>query len=329
VVGEGWHRAAGQPHAEVEALASAGQRARGATVYVTLEPCCHHGRTPPCTEALIEAGVARVHYALSDPDPKVAGRGAAVLRQAGIEVREGPCEAEAAELNEGYLKHRRTGRPFVTLKLAVSWDGKVATRTGASKYLTGDKARRYVHRLRDEADAVMVGSGTVLADDPALTTRRRRGRDALRVIVDSRARTPVEAQVVSAESPAGCVIAVAASADTQKVNRLAGAGAEVWRCGVLGGRADLEELLTRLGRRGILSVLCEGGPTLAAGLIERGLVDKFVLLVAPLVIGGAEAPTVAGGQGVAELGDALRLRFTKVRRLGPDVLLEAYPCSPD
>ncbi|HUS80655.1 MAG TPA: bifunctional diaminohydroxyphosphoribosylaminopyrimidine deaminase/5-amino-6-(5-phosphoribosylamino)uracil reductase RibD [Armatimonadota bacterium] len=221
VVGEGYHRRAGEPHAEALALRNAGDAARGADIYVTLEPCCHQGRTPPCTQAIIEAGIARVLFACPDPDPRCAGGGHAALQAAGIEVQGGVLAREAAAVNEAYLRHKRTGLPLVTLKLAMSLDGRIATRTGDSRWISGEQSRRLVHRMRDRHDAVMVGVGTVLADDPALTTRDvPGGRDALRVICDTQARTPPGARAIAQNSDAGCIVAVGEGAPPERLGAL-------------------------------------------------------------------------------------------------------------
>jgi len=328
VIGRGYHAAAGKPHAEVVALDDAGRAAQGADLYVTLEPCAHTGRTPPCTNAIIAAGIGRVVYALADPDPRVAGKGDAQLRAAGLVTQHGLLEAQAAELLEGYLKHRRTGRPFGTLKLACTLDGKVATASGESQWITGPRARAQVHRLRDEHDAVMVGLGTVLADDPLLTTRRRGGRDALRVIVDSRGRTPPTANAVAEASPAGCLIATTEHAPQAQVEALRRAGAEVVALPSLDGRVDLLALWQALGDRGLLSVLVEGGPELAASALRAGVIDKLALFVAPKVFFGNKALPVFGGRSVRRPIDAAELEIRRVRRLGPDLLIEAYVCSP-
>lgn len=323
IVGEGFHRRAGEPHAEPIALAHAGEAARGADLYVTLEPCCHHGRTPPCTEAIIAAGIARVFYAAPDPDPRCAGGGHAVLQAAGIEVEAGLLQAAAERLLAPYLKHRRTGLPLFTLKLAMSLDGRIATRTGDSRWITSEAARRLVHVMRDRADAVMVGVGTVLADDPALTTRGvPEGRDALRIIADRYARTPPTAQVVAEESSAGCVIAAGVGAPPERVRRLRAAGAEVLELPVTESGVDLRALARALGERGVLSVLIEGGGTLAWGALEAGIVDRVALFYAPIILGGVNAVPGVGGQGVERVADALRLTGVTVRRIGPEVLVE-------
>jgi diaminohydroxyphosphoribosylaminopyrimidine deaminase / 5-amino-6-(5-phosphoribosylamino)uracil reductase len=333
VVGEGWPRAAGQPHAEAEALTAAGKAARGATIYVTLEPCCHFGRTPPCTEAIIDAGVSRVVYACPDPDPRCAGQGEARLRAAGVSVCRGPLEDEALRLNEGYLKHKRTGLPFLTLKLALTLDGKIATRTGDSRWVTGEAAREYVHRLRDRSDAVMVGIGTVLQDDPALTTRLPEGgRDAARVVVDTDGRTPVNARLLDPVGGARCIIATAAAVDAARAERVAAlkaVGAEVLALSQDAGRVDLTALLRALGERSIMTVLCEGGAHLAGGLLRARLVDRLVLMYAPKLLGDAQALGAVVGLEIAQMAEALRLQVECVGRLGEDLMVSVIPCSQD
>jgi diaminohydroxyphosphoribosylaminopyrimidine deaminase/5-amino-6-(5-phosphoribosylamino)uracil reductase len=319
VVGRGFHRRAGDAHAEVVALAEAGDRARGATLYTTLEPCDHTGRTGPCTEALLRAGVRRVVVAMIDPDMQVGGRGIARLRAAGLAVDVGILEERARRANEFYVKHRTTGLPFVTLKWAMSLDGKIGLARDTETPITGGDARRYVHELRDRYDAVLVGVGTVLADDPELTCRLPGGRDPLRVVVDSRLRTPPGARVLNTP---GALVATTTSAPAARVEALRRAGVEVMaQAGV--ERVALRPLLEGLGRRGILSVLIEGGGTINAAALTEGVVDKVIALVAPALIGGARAPTPVDGP--APLAAApLSLRQLRVWRVGDDVALEGY-----
>jgi diaminohydroxyphosphoribosylaminopyrimidine deaminase/5-amino-6-(5-phosphoribosylamino)uracil reductase len=328
VIAEAYHRRAGELHAERLALLTAGERAQGADLYCTLEPCCHYGRTPPCTEIIIQNGIRRVWYASSDPDPRCAGQGAAALRAAGVEVHAGLLATEADRLNEAYFHHKRTGLPFVTLKLACSLDGRAATRTGQSRWITGPAAREYVHELRDRSDAVLVGVGTVLADDPKLNVRLEREgtRDPLRVVADSQARTPPSARVLS--PGAACLVAVTEAAPETRVGALRAAGAEVLRVAEAEGRVDLAALLAKLGGRDVMSVLCEGGPTLAAGLVGAGRVGKYLLFYAPMLLGGDGLPAV-GALGFGEVAQAPVLSIESVRTFGPDIMVTAYPCSQD
>ncbi len=320
LIGQGHHRQAGGPHAEIWALRDAGDKARGATIYVTLEPCSHHGRTPPCTDALIQAGLARVVAAVEDPNPQVSGNGFRKLQEAGIEVAVGLLGDEARRLNASYFKHTTSGLPFVSLKAAMSLDGKIATSTGESRWITGDKARALGHRLRAIHDAVLVGVGTVLADDPRLTVRDARGRTPLRVIVDSRARTPAEAALLTADEVPP-VIAVTREAPGERLEALRRAGVEIWEMPSSGGQVDLRALMKRLGERQVLSVLVESGGTLTAALLDADLADRVYFFVAPRLIGGAEAPSPVGGAGVAKLSEAWRLENVRVRRVGEDFLI--------
>ena len=336
VVGEGFHRAAGELHAEIVALQQAGQQAGGAEMYVTLEPCSTYGRTPPCTDAIIAAGISRVIYACEDCDPANAGRAGHTLSAAGIETLAGPLKDEARELNEAFFKHNSTGYPFVTVKLACTLDGKIATRSGDARWITGKEAREFVHALRDRSDAVMVGRGTVAADDPALTTRTGRpdSRDAVRVVVDTHAQTPPTAQCLSVESDAYCLIAVAGpevsgdEAQKQAV-RLEQAGAEIIRVPEKEGRVDLRELMRQLGSRNIMSVLVEGGSRLVGGLLSEDLVDKLLLFYAPKILGDDQALSAVSGMKVENISDARSVRIHSVEQIGADILVTAYLCSPD
>ncbi len=337
IVGEGYHRRAGMPHAEIEALRRAGESARGATLYVTLEPCSHWGRTPPCADALIEAGVRCVYAAMQDPNPQVAGKGFEKLREAGIEVQVGVLEERARQLNEIFIKYHTTGMPFVTVKAAMSLDGKIATHTGDSKWITDEPARRLVHRLRARHDAVMVGIGTVLKDDPLLTVRLPRLREPLhrlRVIVDSRLCCPEEARVLHVEdSPT--LIATTEAAPSEKIARLRERGVEVEVLPADAGHVNLHELIRVLAQRGVTGVLCEGGGTLIASLLAQRLVDKVVFFYAPRIIGGRDAPTAVEGEGYACIEGCLRLDRVHWRKVGRDMMVQAYPvwgdseaCSP-
>ena len=324
VVGEGFHAKAGAPHAEVEALRTAGARARGATLYVTLEPCAHQGRTPPCAPLIVEAGVSRVVAAVGDPNPLVSGSGFAELRGAGVEVVTGVAAAAAERQNRVFLTAMRERRPHVTLKAAMTLDGKLADLHGASRWITGEVARRHAHRLRSEADAIVVGIGTVLRDDPELTVRLGQPwpREPLRVVLDTRARTPREARFILAGTPSCALIVVAADAPAECTRELADSGATIVRCRTRDGRVDLGALLSELFNREVRAVLVEGGGEVHAAFLDAGLVDRVAVFVAPLLVGGRQATSVVGGAG-RELKSAVRLGEFTVTTLGDDLLIEA------
>ncbi len=322
VVGEGATQPAGQAHAEVVALRQAGELARGAAMYVTLEPCSHYGRTPPCADAIIAAGVAEVHASMTDPNPQVAGRGLRALRDAGIAVTVGEGRERAEELAAPHVSFATSGMPLVTLKFAMSLDGKIATRTGDSKWITCEESRRYVHTLRRQNDAIMVGIGTALVDDPYLTARGEDGvplpRQPLRVVVDSRANIRPDAATL--RQPGKTMVAVAEIPEHARA-ALESAGAEVFSAPMGNGWVDLKGLLAELGRRGITSVFVEGGGTLSGSLFDAGLVDRVVAFVAPVIIGGDRAPSPVGGQGATLMPDAVRLSDVRIERFGADVAI--------
>lgn len=322
VVAVGHHERAGLAHAEVAALEAAGDRARGATMYVTFEPCNHFGRTPPCTDAILRAGVARVVIGCRDTAPHVPGA-AEKLRDAGVAVTVGVREAEALRLVADFTKHIRTGRPFVTLKAAVTLDGRIATRTGESKWITGPRARRAAHALRDRADAVLVGVGTVLADDPSLTVRDVPGRTPLRVVLDTSLRTPEAAGVLRREGDAPATVVVhGPAAPAPRREALAAAGAELLEVPVgAEGRVDLDAALAALARRDVVRVLVEGGAAVHGALVAAGAVDRVACFVAPVLLGDPGALPAVDGPALPRLGDALRLEGVRVRRLGDDVLI--------
>ncbi|MFB3739048.1 MAG: bifunctional diaminohydroxyphosphoribosylaminopyrimidine deaminase/5-amino-6-(5-phosphoribosylamino)uracil reductase RibD [Candidatus Velamenicoccus archaeovorus] len=324
IVGEGHHEGPGLPHAEVVALRQAGERARGATLYTTLEPCDHFGRTPPCTQAIVAAGVARVVAAAGDPNPIVNGRGFAALREAGIEVRAGILAELAERQNEAYVKHVRTGLPFVTWKMAASLDGKVAARDGSSRWITGQAARRDVHRLRGWSDAIVVGAGTALVDDPSLTVRdpEYRGRPPLRVLVDARGRVLETGDLFDDQAPT--LVATTELAPRERREAWRSRGAEVVAYEPDDGLVPIGALVRDLGKRDVQGVLLEGGPTLAWAALQEGVVDKVIVYLAPKLIGGEEAPTVLGGRGFAPVSAALDLRVTSFDALGADLKVEAY-----
>jgi diaminohydroxyphosphoribosylaminopyrimidine deaminase/5-amino-6-(5-phosphoribosylamino)uracil reductase len=330
VVAEGWHRRAGAAHAEIAALAKIRRHAPGGTLYVNLEPCNHHGRTPPCAPAVLASGVTRVVIGAMDP---VAGHGggARLLAKAGVEVVRGVLRAECEDANAPFITWARHRRAHFLLKAAITLDGKIATVAGESQWITGDEARVDVHRMRDRCDAVLVGVGTVLADDPQLTVRGiASGRDPVRVVVDSRLRTPASARLLPANADGAPVrtILACASATPQRRRKLEAAGAEIWELPGADGRVDLAALARRLGGADLLAVLVEGGGEVHAGLLAAGLADQLRLYVAPVVVGGP-APSWLGGAGVRRLADAPRLRWLAApERVGADLVLRAAPLPP-
>ncbi len=323
VVGEGFHARAGWAHAEVEALRDAGEQARGATLYVTLEPCNHQGRTPPCVEAIVRAGIRRVVAAMVDPNLRVRGRGAATLREAGVAVQLGCLEEEARTCNRTFIVAMERLRPHVTLKCAMTLDGKIAAFDRGARWITGEQARAEAHRMRSESDAVIVGIGTALADDPALNVRLATPwpREPWRVVVDSRARLPLSARLIDAGTPSRAVVAVADEAPADSVAQLVARGVTVLTCKSHDGRVDLADLCARLFAWDVTGALLEGGSALNWAFIEAGLVDRVAMFVAPLLIGGEQAPTAVGGRGV-RLPEALRLQELSARPVGADWLLE-------
>jgi diaminohydroxyphosphoribosylaminopyrimidine deaminase/5-amino-6-(5-phosphoribosylamino)uracil reductase len=315
ILSEGFHRRAGLPHAEVEALKKC-RDPQDAVLYVTVEPCSHHGRTPPCTEAIIDAGISRVVYGMDDPNPLVSGR--EELRKAGLKVKGGVLRQEIERLNEAFIKYVKTGRPFVTLKAGMSLDGKIAAASGESKWITSKESRRIVHELRSRHEAVLVGVGTVLKDDPRLTCRLKGGRNPLKIILDSRLRIPLDAKVLE---DGNVVVATTERFNRRKMRGL-GKKADVWVVGE--ERVDLDGLMGKLGGGGITSVLIEGGGEVNASMLKAGIVDKLVLFIAPKIITGRDVP-VFGGEGITLLRDAVGVEITSVERAGGDLVVEAYP----
>jgi diaminohydroxyphosphoribosylaminopyrimidine deaminase / 5-amino-6-(5-phosphoribosylamino)uracil reductase len=322
VVGRGWTHPGGRPHAETEALARAGEAAKGATAYVSLEPCSHHGKTPPCADALIAAGIARAVVAIEDPDPRVAGAGAARLRAAGIAVETGVCAAEAGELNAGFFSRIGQGRPLVTLKLATSLDGRIATAAGASRWITGRATRERAHLLRATHDAVLVGTGTALADDPQLTCRLPglERRSPVRIAIDGRLRLPATLHLFAEAGETPTWLATLPSADPERQRDRAAQGVKILVTEPDGdGGIDLVPLLQRLGQEGLTRLLVEGGGRLAAALLRAGLVDRLVCMRAPLVIGGDGVAAVAAF-GLADLAAAPRFMLLSNETAGADVI---------
>ena len=328
IVGEGYTLPPGQWHAEIGALQQAGPLANGATLFCTLEPCCHHGRTPPCTDAIIAAGIHHVVYAFRDPNPRVSGGGESALRAAGVTVERQP-NRESSEMYEAFAKHITTGLPFIVAKFAMSLDGKIATRTGASQWITGPAARTRVQQLRKELDGIMVGIGTTLSDDPQLTARDPGGQplaenlQPLRVVVDSNARTPVHARMLG--QPGRTIIATGGGVDQSQVVQLEEAGATVVSFPGTDGRVDLPLLFQYLGSQNIVSVLVEGGGGVLGAALDAGLIDKVYAFVGPMLIGGAGARSPIEGIGATVMADVCRLEPTTIEQIGPDWLITGYP----
>jgi diaminohydroxyphosphoribosylaminopyrimidine deaminase/5-amino-6-(5-phosphoribosylamino)uracil reductase len=318
LAGEGYHERFGGPHAEVNALAAAGDRARGGTLVVTLEPCCHHGKTPPCTDAVLRSGVRRVVAAMADPFPRVTGGGFKVLRDAGLDVTVGVCEAEAVRVNAPYLKLLRTGRPWVIAKWAMTLDGKIATRTGDSKWISGEESRRHVHQLRGRVDAVIVGRGTVAADDPLLTARPPGPRTAARVVLSASGDLPKQCRLRATAREAPVLVATANAA---KLAGWANDGAEVLTLPAGDGRLSVEALLLELGHRRMTNVLVEGGAGVLGAFFDARAVDEAWVFVAPKLAGAGPSPV--GGRGVERIAEALQASETAVERVGDDVLVRA------
>ena len=327
IVGEGFTLPPGQRHAEIGALEQAGAHAAGATLYTTLEPCCHHGRTPPCTDAVIAAGIREVVVAEVDPNPLVSGRGMKLLEEAGIETRFEATEG-VSELYEAFAKHVNTGLPYVTAKFAMSLDGKIATYTGDSKWVTGQLARQEVQRMRRECDAIMVGINTVLADDPQLTARDEEGnaleRQPLRVVLDSHCRTPSSARMLSERGKT--LVVTSGEAAGNEIERLRQAGAEIWLSPLNSpGMVEMGEVLVELGQRGVVNLLVEGGGVTLGTLFDGGLVDKVKVFIAPTIIGGSMAASPIEGHGPEFMSQAWHVERTQIRQIGPDWLITGYP----
>ena len=326
IIATGYHRKAGLPHAEVEVLSKSGGKALGNTLYVTLEPCNHYGRTPPCTEAILRSGLKRVVIGMMDPNRDVSGGGCGFLRENGVLVTTGILETECRRLNEAFLKFVISRRPFVIVKSALTMDGWTATATGHSKWITNDKSRQFVHRLRDRVDAVMVGVGTVLADDPVLTTRLKRGRgkDPLRVVVDTHLRTPLNAKVLNHDSPAETLVAVGSDVATEVLRKFQKKGVSTLVCPVKAGRVDLGSLMDRLAEMSVTSLLVEGGASITGSMLRERLIDKFFIFKAPKILGGDDGVPMAAGPGPKKMDQCLTLKDIQVRRFGEDILIAGY-----
>lgn len=326
IIGEGWHQRAGEPHAEVNAINNAAESVEGSTIYVNLEPCSHYGRTPPCASLLAERKLKRVVIAVEDPNPLVAGKGIKLLRDSGIKVDVGLHKLEALKLNDIFIKYITRKSPFVLLKAAMTLDGKTATRTGDSKWISGEESRSYVHCLRNRYSAILAGVNTVIKDDPELTTRLEgiQGRNPLRIIIDSRGSMPVDARVLKQADDRRTIVCTTSDMPEDKRKLLEAQGAEVITMDKRNGRVDLMQLLKELGNRGIDSLLVEGGGTAAASFLEAELVDKVAFFIAPVIIGGRTASTPVMGEGVERISDGRRLKYKDIKIFGEDILVEGY-----
>jgi len=326
MVGEGYHMKAGTPHAEVHALQAAGEAAQGATLYVNLEPCSHYGRTPPCANAIVRAGIKKVVVAGLDPNPRVSGRGLKILQDAGIETYTGVLEQEAHKLNLAFFKYIQTGTPLVSLKVAMTLDGKIASSIGDSRWISGEASRQYVHQLRNVYDAIMVGIGTVLKDDPMLNTRLEEQdcQDPVRVIIDSKLDLPSSSNIVKTTRQQKTIVFCEQQADDARQEFLEEAGCMVIRLAGENEKLPLEEVLRVLGEMEIMTLLVEGGGEINGYLIEKGLIDKVYWFIAPKIIGGKEAPTPVGGRGIPLLKDVLLLKSMEIQRFDEDILVIGY-----
>jgi diaminohydroxyphosphoribosylaminopyrimidine deaminase/5-amino-6-(5-phosphoribosylamino)uracil reductase len=322
VVGEGYHVKAGEAHAEVVALQQAGEEARGAILYLNLEPCTHYGKTPPCSPKVIEAGVKRVVIGIGDPNPLVKGKGIEMMRKAGLDIETGILEEECRRLNEAFCKYILKKEPFVILKVAATLDGKIATRDGDSKWISGEASRRFVHKLRDRVDGVLVGIGTVLKDDPQLTARIRGGRDPYRIVLDSWLKIPEEAKVIGT-FPSKAIIVATGLAPKDKIEKLEKRGVQILILDSQEGKINLKSCLSKLGEMGITSLLVEGGSQVNGSFLDEGLIDKLLLFLSPRLMGDHQALGIFGGRGGSTLQEAVALREIKTRRFGKDLLIES------
>jgi len=330
IVGKGYHKKAGTPHAEIHAIREAGDMAEGSTLYVTLEPCCHWGRTPPCTKAIIESKISSVIVAMFDPNSYVSGKGIKELKEHGINVDIGILEAEAIKLNEAYIKFIKIGFPFVTIKTAMSLDGKIATTSGDSKWISSEESRRKVHEIRDSVDGICVGINTVLRDNPRLTTRLpdRKGKDPARIVLDSKARIPLDARILHLQSSAPTIIATTDNAPKEKLQQLESIGAKVIITPACNTRVNLPFLMKKLAEKDMVSILIEGGGEVNASALNSGIVDKMLFFIAPKLIGGNIAPGPVGGKGINNIKDSINLGSIEISKIGNDILVEGYIAYP-
>lgn len=326
IIGEGYHEVYGGNHAEVNAINNAVEDVKGSTMYVTLEPCSHYGKTPPCAKALVEKGIKKVVIGLKDPNPLVSGKGIEILKSNGIEVVVGVLEDQGKKLNEIFLKYITTKTPFCVMKTAMTLDGKIAATTGDSKWITGEISRKYVHNLRHKLSGIMIGVGTVIADDPLLTTRVDfiGGKDPTRIIIDSSGRMPLEAKVLNLKSNAKTIIATTEKAHKDKIRALEEKGAEIIITSIKNNGVDLRELMKKIGEMNIDSILLEGGSKINYSALEAGIVDKVNAFISPKIVGGDTAKTPVGGEGKKYMKDAILLKDTEIHHFGDDIMVEGY-----
>ena len=331
VVGEGYHSRAGYPHAEVEALRQAGNKARSADLYVNLEPCCHFGRTPPCTDAIIQAGIKRVFVGMKDPNKQVSGKGLRALKAQGIVIVSGILKKECMKLNESFVKVMQTGMPFVIMKTAMSLDGKIATRSGDARWISGELARKHVHKIRNHVDAILVGTETVLKDNPRLTCRLATGsvEHPIRIILDRRNRIPLTANVFKNSRSQPVIYVTGPDISSARQKALVARKVEILN-GKFGKNGfHIKPLLKELANRDMNSILVEGGAELNASVLKAGVVDRVVAFISPMLIGGGKAPGFLGGQGVMKVNNAIKLKDLEVTKIGEDLMVEAIPCSAE
>ena len=328
IIAEGYHEKYGEFHAERNALLHCQSETKGASLYVTLEPCCHYGKTPPCTEIIIEKGIKKVFVGILDPNPLVAGKGVKILQDAGIEVEVGLCQDEIRELNKVFLKYITTKRPYVIMKTAMTLDGKIAAHTGDSRWVTNDESRKLVHELRSEMAAIIVGIGTVLADDPMLNVRLEGNpHQPVRIVVDSNLRTPIDSQLVKTAKEYRTIIATTVSDNCRDVRPYVSTGIELIQCKSKDGHVDINDLMTKLGSHGIDSLLLEGGGTLNSAFLEAGCVDEVWAFIAPKIIGGEGAKTPVAGKGIEKMSDAIQLQNIDIQNINGDILIKGKICS--
>ncbi|MFO7887394.1 MAG: bifunctional diaminohydroxyphosphoribosylaminopyrimidine deaminase/5-amino-6-(5-phosphoribosylamino)uracil reductase RibD [Eubacteriales bacterium] len=326
IIAEGYHEKYGENHAEVNAFLDASEDVKGADMYVTLEPCSHQGKTPPCADRIVKEGIKRVFIGMKDPNPLVAGRGVEILEKNGIEVKSGILEKEAVELNEIFIKYITENKPFCILKTAMSLDGKIATSSGDSKWISNEKSRKYVHQLRHRVSGIMVGIGTVLADDPMLTTRleNKKGKDPHRIIIDTEGRIPLDSKILNLKSHSKTIIATTEKISSEKVRSLEDKNAEVVICPLKNNKVDLNYLFDYLAKMGIDSILVEGESTLNESLLKENLIDKVITFIAPKIIGGSHAKTPVAGEGFKYVKDAVKLENIKTKYFDEDIMISGY-----